>query len=84
MLAALTASKLKHHKKVFAKRQDNALTASEFLAATDSASRRDQIRVCHLLFHCRRPYDYFPRRLMASLAQPEHAQLCGAYIRPSI
>ena len=84
MLAALTASKLKHRKKVFAKRQDNALTASEFLTATGSASRRDQIRVCHLLFHCRRPYHYFPRRLMASLAQTEHAQLCAAYFRPSI
>jgi hypothetical protein len=51
MLAALTASKLKHHQNVFAKRQDNALTASEFLAATGSASGCAAIRGCHLLFH---------------------------------
>jgi hypothetical protein len=47
MLAALTASKLKHHKYVFAKRQDNALTAIEFLAATGSASGCAEIRACH-------------------------------------
>ncbi len=58
MFAALTASKLKHHKKVFAKRQDNALTASEFRAAMGSASRCGQIPGCHLQFHCHRPYDY--------------------------
>ena len=57
MLAALTASKLKHHKNVFAKRQDNALTASEYWAATGSASRCGQIRGCHLQFHCHLPYD---------------------------
>jgi hypothetical protein len=44
MLAALTASKFKHHKNVLAKRQDNALTASEYRAATVSASRCGQIR----------------------------------------
>jgi len=43
MLAALTASKLKDHENVLAKRQDNALTAGEFRAATGSASPRDQI-----------------------------------------
>ena len=58
MLAALTASKLKHHKNVFAKRQDNALTASEYRAAAGSASRCGQIRGFHLQFHCHRPYDY--------------------------
>jgi hypothetical protein len=48
MLAALTAAKLKHHKNVFAKRQHNAVTTSEYLAAAGSASRYDQIRGCHL------------------------------------
>ncbi len=71
MLAALTASKLKHHKKVFAKLQDNALTASEFLVATSSASGRAEIGEYHLQFHWRRPYAYcllaFHRRKRTAL-----------------
>jgi hypothetical protein len=59
MLAALTAPKLEHHKNVFAKRQDNALTSSEYRAAMGSASRCGQIRGCHLQLHCRRPYAYW-------------------------
>jgi hypothetical protein len=72
MLAALTASKLKHHKNVFAKRQDNALTASEFLAAAGSASGCAEIRGCHLQFHWRCPYAYcllaFHRRKRTALS----------------
>jgi hypothetical protein len=41
MLTAFTACKLKHHKKVFAKRQDNALTAG--ISATGSVSRGDPV-----------------------------------------
>lgn len=47
MLAACTACKLKDHKNVFAKRQDNALTASEFLSATGSVSRGDLVVLLH-------------------------------------
>lgn len=71
MLAALTACKLKHHKNVFAKRQDNALTASEFLAATGSASGCSEIRGFHLQFHWGRLYAYclpaFHRRKRTAL-----------------
>ena len=73
MLAALTASKFKHHKDVFAKRQDNALTAGEFRAATGSASRCDQFRVCHSQFHC-----YRPQRLRFAIVGSEKAVVLTA------
>ncbi len=47
MLAVFTACKLKRHKNVFAKRQDNALTAGKFFSATGSVSRGDPVVLLH-------------------------------------
>jgi len=62
MLAALTASKLDHHKYVFAKREDNALTASELrlqrAPPTDATRSGDVIcsstDIAHMTTVCQR------------------------------